>query len=325
VTAFVRRNWIGRAAWTIAGSALAIALAPLLRPPVDLLATRLALGPSAARAALSPLKSSGSDPRVVLAALDEDPLLRASQAVYEAALLGRPAGVVRFTPLAAGAGPHQQIVRAVSLVDGLFAAQAVAPRTKHGSSLRRDDIQASIAAAAALTGVDERFLIHTAVLESGLNPYARASTSTGRGLFQFVDQTWLGAVARWGSLYGHGAEARLVRFDRRGRAFVADPQAAREILALRYEPDFAARVAAAMAADNAETLRRALGRPPSAGELYAAHLLGAAGALQLIWAAYIRPAYPAASLLPEAAAANFRLFYRGGAPLSASELLSGFP
>jgi hypothetical protein len=76
-----------------------------------------------------------------------------------------------------------------------------------------------------------------------------------------------------------------------------------------------------MAASNAYLLSQGLGRAPSGGELYAAHLLGPAGALRLIRVAYLRPSYPAAWLLPDAAAKNRGLFYRRGAPRSASELL----
>jgi hypothetical protein len=258
-----------------------------------------------------------------MADVAEDPVLRASAAVYQAAML-RPAGVrVPFRQLLdPERTPHQQILEAVSLVEQLLATPA-AERPPPPVPTR--GLQGAIAEAAAGAGVDPAFLIRTAGRESGFNTYARASGSSGRGLFQFVDQTWLAAVARWGVFYGHGAEARQVLFDRHGRAYVADSRAARDILALRYEPVFAARIAAAMAGDNAEFLLRALGRAPSAGELYAAHFLGAGGALQLIRAAYVRPDYPAAWLLPEAARANRRLFYRAGTPRSVSDLLISFP
>jgi hypothetical protein len=309
----------------LAGLALGIAgaLSPLAGPFARTIATRLALRTAAERAVSAPSGVSALDPGAAMADVAADPVLRATDAVYQAAML-RPSHVkVPFRRLIDPTlTPPQQIVQAVSLVDDLMAG----PYEKRPPPLVPPrGLQGAIAEAAARAGVDRAFLIRTAGRESGFNTYARASGSSGRGLFQFVDQTWLAAVARWGPLYGHGAEARLVRFDRRGRAYVADPRAARDILALRYEPVLAARVAAAMAADNAETLRRALGRAPSAGELYAAHLFGTSGALQLIRAAYFRPAYPAASLLPEAAATNRGLFYRAGTPRSVSELLISFP
>jgi hypothetical protein len=287
------------------------------------IATRLALQSAAERAAAAPSGAMVEDPRAAMADVAGDPVLRASTAVYQAAIL-RPFGVrIPFRLLVDPAlTPHQQILQAVSIVDQVLAA----PAEKRAPPLVPSrGLEGAIAAAAARAGVDRAFLIRTAGRESGFNTYARASGSSGRGLFQFVEQTWLASVARWGALYGHSAEARQVVFDRHGRAYVADPRAARDILALRDEPVFAARIAAAMAADNAETLRRALGRAPSGGELYAAHLLGATGALQLIQAAYFRPAYPAASLLPEAAATNRRLFYRAGTPRSVSELLISLP
>jgi hypothetical protein len=287
------------------------------------IAARLALKTAAERAASAPSGAMVLDLRTAMADVAEDPVLRASAAVYQAAML-RPAGVrVPFRQLLdPERTPHQQILEAVSLVEQLLATPA-AERPPPPVPTR--GLQGAIAEAAAGAGVDPAFLIRTAGRESGFNTYARASGSSGRGLFQFVDQTWLAAVARWGAQCGRGAQARQVLFDRRGRAFVVGPQAARDVLALRYEPVFTARIAAAMAAANAGTLRRALGRAPSGGELYAAHLLGPAGALRLIQAAYFRPAYPADLLLPKAAAANRRLFYRGGAPRSVSELLTSLP
>jgi hypothetical protein len=81
-------------------------------------------------------------------------------------------------------------------------------------------------------------------------------------------------------------------------------------------------MAAEFSAENAQVLKAGLGREPSGRELYAAHVLGAEGALRLIRTAYGSPEYPAAALLPRAATANRSLFYLPhGAPRSVSELL----
>jgi hypothetical protein len=73
--------------------------------------------------------------------------------------------------------------------------------------------------------------------------------------------------------------------------------------------------------ENADCLSRTLGRAPNAGELYAAHVMGAGGAAQLIQAAE-RGVGDAASVFPREAAANRGLFYTsGGEPRSAQALL----
>ncbi|MGE3141933.1 MAG: transglycosylase SLT domain-containing protein [Hyphomonadaceae bacterium] len=183
----------------------------------------------------------------------------------------------------------------------------------------RAHVEAAIRRAADATGVDFSLLVETAQRESALNPQARAATSSATGLFQFIESTWLDMVRRHGPAHGLGAEAAAIGA-RDGRAFVADPQTRADILALRNDPEIAARMAGELARDNAETLRRSLGRAPSAGELYAAHVLGAGGAARLIAAAG-EGAPDASALFPREAGANRGLFYAGGAPVSAQSLL----
>ena len=60
----------------------------------------------------------------------------------------------------------------------------------------------AIRQAASETGTDFDYLWRTAKRESGLNPNARASTSSATGLFQFTNQTWLSMVERYGDKYG---------------------------------------------------------------------------------------------------------------------------
>ena len=70
------------------------------------------------------------------------------------------------------------------------------------------DTKAVVAAlknAAAETGSDFSYLLGTAMRESSLKPNAQSSTSSAAGLFQFVDQTWLGLVKNHGAKYGLGS------------------------------------------------------------------------------------------------------------------------
>jgi hypothetical protein len=185
---------------------------------------------------------------------------------------------------------------------------------------RAQQAQAAIQRAAQATGVDFSLLVETARRESALNPQAKAATSSATGLFQFIESTWLDMVRRHGAEHGLGEAASQIGV-RDGRSFVADPNARAQILELRNDPEAAARMAAELARENADTLSARLGRAPSAGELYAAHVMGPAGAARLIEAAQAG-APSAAAIFPREASANRGLFYANGAPVSAQALLS---
>ena len=50
-------------------------------------------------------------------------------------------------------------------------------------------VRSAIAKASQATGIDFDYLLGQAQLESGLNPTARAGTSSATGLYQFIDQS----------------------------------------------------------------------------------------------------------------------------------------
>jgi hypothetical protein len=183
-----------------------------------------------------------------------------------------------------------------------------------------DRVEGAIRRAAAETGVDFAFLLSTAKRESGLNPRAHASTSSAAGLFQFVDQTWLSTVKRFGARHGLGAYAAQVQQGADGRYHVSDPAMRKAVLDLRLDPRAAALMAGELTQDHAAYLQGRTGRTPTAGELYAAHVLGPAGSARLFETAAARPGATAAQLFPEAAQANAALFYRNGRPVTVAEL-----
>ncbi len=183
-------------------------------------------------------------------------------------------------------------------------------------------VETAIRRAAGATGVDFQFLLSTANRESGLNPQAKARTSSAAGLYQFVDQTWLSALKRFGPKHGLGLVAGQIETGADGRLHVPDPTARRAVMDLRLDPQTSALMAGEMTADHAAYLRGRTGREPSAGELYAAHFLGPAGSARLIETASVSPGAPAASLFPEAAEANRGVFFHGGRTLSVSEVLA---
>lgn len=186
-------------------------------------------------------------------------------------------------------------------------------------------VGAAIQQAAASTGVDFGYLLGQARIESGLNPNARAKTSSATGLFQFIEQTWLGTVEKHGARHGLGWAANAIQRGPNGRYFVSDPAARRAILDLRKDPQAASSMAAEFASDNQAHLEARLGRPTEAVDLYLAHFLGAGGAAKFLRAHDANPDAPAAAALPAAASSNRWVFYdRSGAPRSFSEIRERF-
>lgn len=180
-------------------------------------------------------------------------------------------------------------------------------------------VEAAIRRASNLTGVDADFLVRTARRESAMNPSARASTSSAAGLFQFIEQTWLATVKQHGAKHGYGQYADLIYRGGDGRWRV-EGSARNVVLDLRFDPQAASTMAGELTASNAAYLRGRTGQEPGAGDLYAAHFLGPAGAAQLMEAMAQRPGSSAASLFPQAASANRSIFFRSGRPATVAEV-----
>lgn len=181
-------------------------------------------------------------------------------------------------------------------------------------------VTSAIRAAADRSGVDFDYLLQQARVESGLNPNARARTSSATGLYQFVEQTWLATINRHGRAHGLGWAAAAVGRQDSGRLTVDDAATRRAILDLRRNPEVAAAMAAELAADNANHLRDRLGRDVTGSELYLAHFLGVGGATRFLQAHADDPEASAAALLPAAARANRSIFFAGGAPRSLEQV-----
>ena len=187
----------------------------------------------------------------------------------------------------------------------------------------RVKIAGSIRQAASTTGASFEYLLATAKMESNFNPKAAATTSSARGLFQFIDQTWLGTVKEAGPQFGYGKYADAITRSPSGSYSVSDPAARDAIMKLRDDPDAASSMAAVLTQSNSFKLTGSIGRRPTDAELYMAHFMGAGGAARLISNAEDNPNASGARLFPNAAAANRSIFYdRGGRERSVSEVYS---
>jgi hypothetical protein len=172
----------------------------------------------------------------------------------------------------------------------------------------RSQVLTALRNAATATGSDFHYLLGTAMRESSLKPDAQSATSSAAGLFQFVDQTWLGLVKDHGAQHGLGDFANAITKDSSGR-YHAEASAKQSILALRKDPGTAALMAGEYAKTTQGQMRNALGRDVCGGELYAAHFLGPDAACKLIKLAGSDPGASAAAQFPQAASANKSVFF----------------
>src|SRR6202521_5043462 len=187
----------------------------------------------------------------------------------------------------------------------------------------RARIASAIKQAANSTGTSFEYLLATAKMESDFNPKAGASTSSARGLYQFIDQTWLGTVKEAGAQLGYGKYADAITKSSSGSYSVGDPAARAAIMKLRDDPAAASSMAAVLTQSNSFKLTGKIGRRPTDAELYMAHFMGVGGAAKLISNAEDNPNASGARLFPNAAAANRPIFYdHSGRARSVSEVYS---
>jgi hypothetical protein len=170
-------------------------------------------------------------------------------------------------------------------------------------------VAGAIKQAAGTTGASFEYLVATAKMESDFNPTAGASTSSAHGLYQFIDQTWLGTVKEAGAALGYGQYADAISKSASGSYSVSDPTARSAIMKLRDDPVVASAMAGILTQSNSFNLTGKIGRRPNDAELYMAHFMGVAGAAKLITNAEDNPKASGAQLFPNAAAANRSIFY----------------
>ena len=184
-------------------------------------------------------------------------------------------------------------------------------------------VTSAIQRAAARTGIDFNYLLGQAKLESGFNANARAGTSSASGLYQFIEQSWLGVLKQHGGEHGLGWAADSIQ--KVGGRYVVAGGNRRAVLGLRNDPEVASLMAAEHASDNKTAIEGATGRTATGTDLYMAHFLGLGGAKQFLSAMASNPGRDAASLFPAAAHANRSVFYASdGSARSLSDVYQRF-
>ena len=185
-------------------------------------------------------------------------------------------------------------------------------------SSSKDQIKSIIQRAAQNNQQDFNYMLAQARIESGLNPAAKAKTSSASGLYQFTSGTWMDLVKRHGEKLGLGDAALSLR---NGSITASEKNA---LLVKRHDPALSSELAARFAIENAQTLQRSGHEKIGSTELYIAHFLGPQGANTFLTGLKTNPGGPAAQALPQAAGANAQIFFADGKARSYSEIFSGF-
>ena len=170
-------------------------------------------------------------------------------------------------------------------------------------------VTGAIRRAAASTGANFDYLLATAKVESNLDPDLAMPTSTATGLFQFLDQTWLGVMKTAGRAFGFERYADAITQTSSGRYVVEDGGLREEMMKLRKDPAANAVMGGVITQQNAAVLAKRIGRQPTEGELYVAHFFGPYAAARVIELAGSEPNVEAAAMFPDAARANRSVFY----------------
>ena len=139
----------------------------------------------------------------------------------------------------------------------------------------------------------DSYLDAIADVESSGDPFARAQTSSAKGLFQFTKGTWDNLVGRYGEKFGITVQD------------IWNPAAQRVMAQI-------------LTMENGNQLMRQTGKEPTERDLYLAHFLGPARAATVI--NHQGSQLLAANLFPDAAKANRGIFYKDGVPVTIEEL-----
>lgn len=176
------------------------------------------------------------------------------------------------------------------------------------------EVERAIREAASKVGVDYGYMMAMAAQESSFNPGIQAKTSSATGLYQFLNQSWLGIVKLHGAKHGLSAYANKINYSKSEKKYVVNPASDRQaILDLRKQAVYSALMGAEFAKDNQTYLTKKLGRAVGPTDLYMAHFLGPAGAARFLAARDAgKGSQSAAALFPDAASANTSIFYKKG-------------
>lgn len=181
------------------------------------------------------------------------------------------------------------------------------------------------------TGVDFELMVLKAKMESDLGRLTVAKHTSARGVFQYIEPTWLTLMRRYGDELGYGHYAKSIkRAKYPGLPYIEgnNPYLKAEILALRHDLDLSAMIKAYQVREETDVIRKIKKGRVTATDHYIVHMLGVPLAKQFYRQKASMTTQPIAnSRIPamrEAAKMNRPFFYHGKRALSARESYAKF-
>lgn len=253
-------------------------------------------------------KSKGKEGKPVPHALQPKPAESAQAATPAGAPVQTAVPVVQApAPAPAPASAAQLTATESSTVTAPSAGAAAARATVARDAAKTKATKISAEVSDALTnaskvvGVPLSLLSALAGVESSFGANTTATTSSARGLFQFIRGTWATMLKRYGAQYGVPANA--------------DPNDHR----------WAAILAAAMIKFEGYPAVSKVVSQPSITDIYLTHFLGSAGGTAFLKGYLANPSASASSLVsPSQAKANASIFTANGKDRSAQEVYDLF-
>lgn len=132
--------------------------------------------------------------------------------------------------------------------------------------------------ASVTTQTDFELLIITAMIESDLGRVTKSSTSSARGIFQYIEPTWLVLIKRYGARIGQNnyADAIIINTESYLPEIIENSQfTIKDILSLRDDTKIAALIKANQLKDEAKiVVKYKAGQRINATDHYIVHMLG---------------------------------------------------
>lgn len=128
------------------------------------------------------------------------------------------------------------------------------------------------------TGVDFKLLVLKAIMESDYGRFNVAPNSSARGVFQYIESTWLVLMHRYGAKAGHAQYAEAISYNHKTKMAELKGTSRHlrgEILALRHDPKVSAIIKAYQVLEETDVIRGyKKGKKVTVTDHYIAHMLG---------------------------------------------------
>jgi hypothetical protein len=158
--------------------------------------------------------------------------------------------------------------------------------------------------------------------ESSFDINNRPPKGSALGLMQFLKQSWLEAVKKYGDEFGLDDEAEKIRTRPDGNGelhYVRNKAEEKRILEIRRDPYLSAALAARNLLDARDRIEARLDKAMDDRDLYLPHFLGTSGAAKLLSTAEEKPDARASKFFPKAARFNGTMFTAKGKPLTVTQ------